>query len=328
MLTDLQHRLPGQRSDLSRDPVMVLQDWSEVDFRSIAEREASSGCSVAGAYYAVSTPPIIAVVEALSGARRAFSALHELGHHLQQSDFDLAAAVDAHGTKGTQFEDVACDAFAAEVLLPTAETAAYLPAGGPSAPDVAALHRAFAASRAAVCVRAAQHLKSPGHVVLLDQDGTVQFAAAHLLPPVPRGFQQEASPLVRRALEEGGRARGRVQFSYRDGIRGDDLYAQAAPVDGGYTVVVAVTEHPPWEDTFTPPLASTGPVAPTWTCPHSGCGEEYSTFTRPCPRCATPTCPHCQRCTCIPAVKEQRCTSCFLVHPASYFDGDRCLDCA
>lgn len=243
MLTALDAVLPGQRADLTRDPITVLRDWEEISYRDVPPAEASSRCSVAGAYYGTEDPAVIAVTHAASPGRRAFTALYELGHHLQQSDFDLADAVDSHGAARGAFEDAACDAFAADVLLPDEIVDRHISAAGPSTDDVVALRRDSAASRVAVCVRAAQRLRAPGHVVLMDGAGVVQFAAAHLMPHVSRNSDQSRTAVVRQALAATtGRACGRTRFRYRDDIEGAELYAQAAQLDG-YLIVVAVTDH-------------------------------------------------------------------------------------
>lgn len=330
MLAALDNVLPGRRDDLTRDPVTVLHTWPEVIYREVPAADTGTRCSVAGAYYGTEDPPLLTVAVATSPGRRAFTALHELGHHLQQSDLDLAAAVDLHGDNAELFEDAACDAFAADVLLPEALVAQHLPEGTPTADHIVALYHSSVASRAAVCVRAAQHLTAPGHVLLLDGDGTVQFAASHLMPRPARGSDQSSTLVIARALTEPagrGRARGRTRLRYRDGIEGDELYAQAAPIDG-YLIVVAVTDHAPWESGFTLPAERTGPRAAWRICEHPECGHEFRSFDAPCARCVVPTCPECRRCRCAPAVKETPCPGCSIVYPPSYFDGDRCRDCA
>ena len=330
MLNALDDVLPGRRDDLGRDPIEVLRNWPDVTYREVPPADTGGRCSVAGAYYVNENPPLLTVADTTSPGRRAFTALHELGHHLQQSDPDLADLVDLHEGNADSFEDAACDAFAADMLLPEERVARHLPDGTPTADDVVALRHDSAASRAAVCVRAAQRLASPGLVLLLDREGTVQFAASYLLPRPARGSDQSAAPVIRDALTSAagrGRARGRTRLRYRDGIEGDELYAQAAPMDG-YLVIVAVTDHAPWETGFNLPIAQTGPRATWRICVHPECGDEFQTFEPPCARCGTPTCPECGRCRCAPAVKEQRCPRCFTVYPPSYFDGDRCRDCA
>jgi Zn-dependent peptidase ImmA (M78 family) len=328
MLSTLDTVLPGRREDLRRDPVDVLRTWPEVIYREVPAADTGSRCSVAGAYYGTEDPPLLTVADAASPGRRAFTALHELGHHLQQSDFDLDEALHAHGSNAAAFEDAACDAFAADVLLPEELVDQHLPVGTPTADDIVALNRASSASRAAVCVRAAERLAVPGQVVLLDGAGIVQFAAAHLMPRPLRDSDQHRAHVVAQALSTTSRrAHGLMRLRYRDGIEGDELYAQAAPVDG-FLVVVAVTEHPPWERGFTLPIAQTGPRASARICVHPECGHEFTSFDRPCVRCGAPACPACGRCACAPVVKEKPCPGCFQILPLRLFDGDRCQDCA
>jgi Zn-dependent peptidase ImmA (M78 family) len=330
MLAVLDIRLPGRRDELSRDPVEVLRSWTELTYREVPLADTGDRCSVAGAYYGTEEPPLLTVADAISRGRKAFTALHELGHDLQQSNLDLAETVDLHGDNAEIFEDAACDAFAADVLLPEELAARHLPDGTPTADHVVALYRDSAASRAAVCVRAAQRLTLPGHVLLLDADGVLQFAASHLMPRPARGSDQSRAPVIARALTTAtgrGRARGRTRLRYRDGIQGDELYAQAVPMDG-YLVVVAVTDHAPWEGGFVLPIAQTGAEAPWRTCEHLECGREFQSFDASCTRCGVPACPECGRCGCPPAVPEKRCSKCFTVYPLSYFEGDHCRECA
>lgn len=320
--------LPGRRQDLRLNPVEVLRAWPDVVYREVPAADTGDRCSVAGAYYGTEDPPLLTVAEATSPGRRAFTALHELGHHLQQSDFDLDDTVHTQGRNAAEFEDAACDAFAADVLLPEELVTHHMSDGTPTADDIVALRRASSASRAAVCVRAAQRLAVPGHIVLLNGAGIVQFAAVHLMPRLARGSDQSPTQVVGQALSTtGGRARGRIRLRYRDGIEGDELYAQAAPMDG-LLVVVAVTDHAPWESGFTLPIAQTGPRASSRICVHAECGDEFQSFDPPCTRCGTPTCPACGRCACAPAVKEKPCPGCFQVLPLRFFDGDRCQNCA
>ena len=150
------------------------------------------------------------------------------------------------------------------------------------------------------------------------------------MPRPVRGSDQSGAPVIARALTAAtgrGRAQGRIRLRYRNGIEGDELFAQAAPIDG-YLVVVAVTDNAPWKTGFTLPLAQTGPRAAWRICEHPECGMEFRSFEIPCGQCELPTCPECRRCRCAPAVKERQCLGCFTVYPQSYFDGDHCRDCA
>jgi len=318
---------PGAASELVVDPCGALAAWDQVELRYVPAVETDSRCSVAGAYV-WDDPPVLAVARSTSAGRRGFTALHELGHHLQQTDVDLAQHLAEAGNRGRLLEDAVCDAFAAAVLLPDALVDEHVPPAGPSVYDIGALNAASSASRAAVCVRAAQRLRSPGHVLLLDYDGSVQFAAAQGLPPVAKGSNQSSVPVIQDAL--GFRtAKGRTRLLYRDSIRGEELFVQAGGLDG-YVVAVLTTDRPPWEDTFVLPSRETAPVAATWVCTNAGCGEEFESFGTSCPRCRVPKCPECSTCECPPVVAQRQCTTCFQVQSTRAFESDStvCESCS
>ena len=327
VLATLETLEAGLPALLACDPAAVLGSRADIAIRPVPEAQTDAGCSVAGAYIADCVPPVLAVADSASAGRRAFTLLHEFGHHLQQSQTSLMAALLNEPDGGHTLEDAACDAFAAAVLLPDQLVDTHLGVIGPTADAVVSLWQASTASRAAVCVRTAERLPSPGHVVLLDHDGNVQFASAHGLPPVRRGSSQARIPVVREALTNGRlRARGRTGMAYRDGIIGAELYAQAANM-GDYLVVVAVTDHAPWEQ-FAPPSREQAPSSRSWICEH--CGHGFVTFDAPCRRCQTPACPECGRCSCPSRIQERRCDKCSLFLPARMFDGTsgRCRDCS
>jgi hypothetical protein len=151
------------------------------------------------------------------------------------------------------------------------------------------------------------------------------FAAANGLPPLRKGSDQSRVEVVARGLRAGS-SRGRGRFSYRDGIAGDELFIQTAPMDG-YVVVVAVTDHAPWEG-FALPSREAGPRGSSYECSGEGCGATYLSFEPRCPKCQVAPCTECGRCGCTSAGAEQTCTACWLVQPPAGFVGDVCGDCA
>lgn len=321
---------PGARLRLATDPTSAVESWDQVRVRSVPPIDTDSGCSVAGAYVWDEVPPVLAVARATSPGRRAFTLLHELAHHLQQTHLELAQALASAGQRGRLVEEAICDSFAAAVLLDAERVDRHIQATGPTVRDVVQLRRDSKASRAAVCVRAAQRLTSPGQILLLEYDGTVQFAASHGLPPVANGSSQADAPVIQEALGSGGGTRrGRTRLLYRDGIRGQELFAQAGDMEG-YLLVVTMVDRPPWEDAFVLPSAETGPAARWWVCQNPACSDEFSSFAPVCSTCRTPPCPSCGRCACAPAVKERICTSCFMTYPLTYFAGNSaiCKDCS
>ena len=317
------------RAQLQRDAVSALAARADVSVRIVPDADVGgSGCSVAGAYITDSTPPILAVAASASHGRRAFTALHEYGHHLQQGVFSLMGRITQQKDGGLVLEDAACDAFAAAVLLPKELVMQHIDERGPTAPAVVSLWRESSASRAAACVRAALQLRTPGHVVLLDQYGHVAFSSSRELPPLRRSSDQSSSAIVMAALASRNHsAQTNADFSYRDGIRGQELYAQAADMDG-FVLVVAVTESAPWLK-ISLPKQDSGPKGKYRICEQPECGHEFQTFNRPCEICGVPICPECDRCNCGGRVKEKLCSTCFSMKPAHLFDPgiESCRDC-
>lgn len=311
---------------LEVDPLRALQRHPDLVLTNVPEWQTDAGCSVAGAYISDGTPAVLAVAAAASAGRRQFTVLHEFAHHLQQTETTLMGALLDQADQGVTLEEAACDAFAAGVLLPRRRVSEHIGPNGPTADSVVSLWSGSRASRAAVCVRAAQTLPSTGHVLLLDGDGRVQFDAAHGLPPVRRGSSQAQVPLIAQALRTSHRAEGTVALAYRDGILGAELHAQVADL-GGFVVVVAVTDRAPWQR-LSLPAAASGTTASTWTCEH--CDHEFSTSASRCDRCQKARCPECARCPCPPIVPEQTCISCFQRLPVRSFEDDSttCTSCA
>lgn len=324
MLAILRRDHPGADARLTAGALRELRQWPGLDVRDVPDGR-TDGCSVAGAYFA-GTPAILAVAGSASLARRDFTALHEFGHHLQQTLVELMDVLLEQPDNGTALEDAACDAFAAEILLPDTLADQHITTAGPTADTTVALWRAGSASRMAACVKASERLPAPGHILLLDSDGDLAFAASHGLPPLRRGSNQSQVPTLSTALSARGRAEGRGRLAYRDGILGDELYLQTAGMDG-YLLVVAVTDSAPWK-AFTPSARRDGPEPTGYTCAH--CGEDFTSYARACGRCESAPCPDCGRCGCDRKVSERQCTACFIVHPAAMFDGanSRCRDCA
>jgi IrrE N-terminal-like domain len=274
--------------------------------------------------------PVVAVAQSLSPGRRAFTALHELGHHLQQTSDHLVEALLEQSDDGRALEEAACNSFAAAIAIPGDVVHRHIDEAGPTAHSVASLWQdpAISASRAAVCARAAERLRSPGHVLLLDSDGKVTFGDSYGLPPVRRGSDQSRIALVRDVLADPARVKqGRTAITYRDGISGQELYGQAKDM-GGHVVLVAVTEHAPWnKGAFELPTRNVGPRAQWWTC--TNCDHGFYAFGARCASCGAPKCEKCGQCDCR-AVTERLCMGCFLKLPLPAFDGDaiRCRDCA
>lgn len=330
MVRLLGHTRPGVLDSLRLDALTELSSSPDLVVRITPEDPSPAAgtgrCSVAGHYGSYTEPPTLNVARSMSVRRRQFTVLHELGHHLQQTDEDLGqAALDQPDSE--EFEDAACDVFASRILLPDELVAAHIPFRGPTADGIAGLFAASSASRAACCVRAAQQLRSAGCVVLLDESGTVSFASGSGIYPPARGSDQSATPLIDAALRSQGRdvERDRTRVAYRNGGTSDSLYGQAAWCDGFIVAVLAV-DHVPWRK-FAPPRPDT--ARSTTLSRWHDCEICLTNFrvTDTCPTCHTPLCPD-GHCTCS-AAREQLCTSCFQMrHRTQFIAGSTlCKEC-
>ena len=114
-------------SSIRQDPLGWLEAWEELGLVHLGPSQATADdrCSIDGLYR--DDPPRIGIALSDTEARMNFSALHELGHHIQTTDLDLATALASRSDGGEVLEEIACDRFAAEILIPDA-TARQFPA--------------------------------------------------------------------------------------------------------------------------------------------------------------------------------------------------------
>ncbi|MEO3810793.1 ImmA/IrrE family metallo-endopeptidase [Sphaerisporangium sp. B11E5] len=327
MLQLLEKRWPGAAGRLRADALIELGTWPDVQVRRVPDEMIGTRCSVAGGYVHDTTPPTLTVTESLSLRRRQFTALHELGHHLQKTDARLALAVRRQPADRETFEDAACDVFASLVLISDEMLQPRPGSRSPSASDVCSLFERTQASRAACSVRIAQQLGTDGVVAVLDSAGIVSFAAAHgeVYPPA-RGWSQAHTPLVRAALHRHANVQvDDTYVQYRSGSTSIRLYGDAA-WSGDYLITVAVLDRPGWKP-FAPPR--TGPGGFVSRQEFCEVCEEQFLPTENCPKCRNSRCPA-GHCACTHAADRQ-CERCFLtLHPNRFASptARMCKECA
>ncbi|HEX6073647.1 MAG TPA: ImmA/IrrE family metallo-endopeptidase [Micromonosporaceae bacterium] len=305
--------------DLAADPAAVVVTVDDIMLDWVDPGQVGAGCSVAALYSGTEVPPRIAVVRDASPGRRAFSILHEFGHHLCTQVDAVADALWDLPEGGRGLEEDLVDAFAAEILLP-ADTVTATFAAGVDAASVVRLWRTTSASREACCVAAAQHLPAPGYVMLLRPDGRCQFAARHGdAVPISRDSAQTATKL--RVALDGGTARGVDRPTLGSGVHTAEMYFDAITADS-YVFAVWVTDSPAW-DTL-PTLLDSRPIGNTGYC--TACAREFTTWKAPCRHCDEPHCVSCGVCECEPSslrpATTRRCDRCFQELPLPAFDGD------
>lgn len=271
------------------------------------------------------------VTTSLSQRRRAFTALHEFGHHLQRTDLDLAEQLLDHPAE-EELEEAACQVFASRVLLPDALVTPLTPSRGPDASTIAEFYARSNASRAACCVRAAELLTSSGAVVLYRGNGTVDMTASTGLIPPARGSDQSATPLIARALARPGNTveHDDTRILYSTGTS-DLLYGHATWIDG-YLAAVLVPDNAGWK-AFAPPRPGTSTyTGPSRWATCDQCLREFTITDDVCARCDTPRCPR-RHCACPSSSGERTCPCCHLtLAKARFADFDNprtpCRDCA
>nr|CEL19303.1 hypothetical protein [Kibdelosporangium sp. MJ126-NF4]CTQ94898.1 hypothetical protein [Kibdelosporangium sp. MJ126-NF4] len=331
MIAVVERLHPGALVALRESPLDELGNWPDIVVELVPEGNDGGRCSVAGSYRDDTKPPTLVVGASRSHRRRGFTGLHELGHHLQQTDPDLGQPLFAY-QDSEAFEDSACDAFAARVLLPDDRVRGVIDVRGPAAPAVVDLFRSSQASREACCVRAAEYLTGGGIVALLDAAGTVTFAAQRGMLPPARGSDQSATPLIGAALRASATVeRDNTFVAFRNGSTSDTLYGQAAWCDEDYLIAVLVSDNAAWRP-FAPPRPDTARsrFGSWWTCETETCSETFRITEPACTRCRTPRCPngHCG-CTSARVQADRQCDTCFLKWPPSRFNGNSptCRSC-
>ncbi|TDP98154.1 ImmA/IrrE family metallo-endopeptidase [Labedaea rhizosphaerae] len=317
---------------LRDDPLSVLRTWPGIQLILAPESSAGSGCSIAGRYDDETDPPTLVVGTSRSYRRRGFTALHEFGHHLQRTNVELGQTLFA-GLDSEGLEETACDEFASRVLLPDDLVAESIGTAGPAASDVVDLFVRSQASREACCVRAANMLNGAGAVLLLDDTGTVLFAAPRGLVPPARGSDQSKTPLIEAALRQRTSAqRDKTFVTYRNGDTSEYLYGQAAWCDDHeYLIAVVASDNVPWMPLALPrPGTRRSRYGTWWTCETPGCGETFKIMKPPCQRCDQPSCGHGHcGCTAVRTQRDRECTACRLTLPPRCFEGTSpiCRDC-
>jgi len=328
MLAVVERLHPGALVALREDPLTELRNWSDIQVLLVPDTGGGGRCSVTGSYQDHTQPPTLVVGRSRSLRRRGFTGLHELGHHLQRTDPVLGQRLFAH-RDSEAFEEAACDAFAARVLLPDDQIIGRIDPRGPTAQDVVEMFQRSQASREACCVRAAEYLTGAGVVVLLDATGAVTFAAPRV--PPARGSDQSGTQLIEAALRTDATVeRDQTFVSYRDGGSSDVMYGQAAWCDEDYLIAVLALDNAAWK-AFAPPRPDTGRsrFGSWWTC--ETCESEFRVTESTCERCGEPRCKS-EHCGCAAArtKNDRMCGICFLTLAPARFEGgsSTCRDCA
>jgi len=333
MIASLQARGDISLEDIRQDPIRWLEEWNEVEVFDFEPSRAGfdTRCDVAGLYRGEEIPPRIGIAFSETRQRMNFTALHELGHHLQMTDDELLNSLVERPDGGAALEEEACDTFAAGVLIPESIASTLLGEGTPSAESVVRLWQTLGTvSRSAVAMRARRQIVGDGHVVLLDAGGAITFATSTTAIRPGVRSDQTATPIWSAIEDTYARktVTARGQFAYGTELAGDTYFMQATPAGTGFVVVAAI-ERVPW--TLSIARRESVPYGRWYVCPHLACATEF--LAQPndlCSVCHQQTCAECGRCTCsIAAPAEFLCSKCFILKGAAEASAAEgiCSDC-
>lgn len=320
--------------EIRRDPIAWLSQWPEVEVFDLERSYTASDerCDVDGMYRGEDAPPRIGVAFSATRERMNFTALHELGHHIQLTDEELLDTLLERGDGGSALEEEACDAFASAVLIPEVTAISVLGERTPSADSVVQLWRTLGTvSRSAVAMRARRQIDGDGHVIVLSGTGEMIFATSTTAIRPGRHSDQTATAIWEAIARghAGTTVTARGQFAYNSVLAGDTYYMQAAAAGSGY-IIVAATERVPW--TLSVAQRDSVPYGRSYICVHLACAAEFRAGPNEvCVACGNPTCPTCQRCGCsVAAPAEFQCSECFLLKGGSQQSSTAgvCVECA
>ena len=312
---------------LAIEPVETIEAFFDIPILFRPGGAKPGGCGVHGAYDP-GPPARIFIADDILPTRRAFTALHELGHHLIEHDDELNDIGLTHDDQ--RIEEVA-DAIAAALILNDKLVAAHLTVQPPTARQVADLFQATMASRSACCVAAAQRLGRHGCVILGKPDGTAHFIAHQIATPwrVARGTPQGGESIIARsAARQGAAISARTSVTFAGGNRSSELWATAFGAQDGWVYAVFVSDTiDPWAPKaglHLPPAR--GEFGEEYEC--ARCDVAFTSGGAPCKKCGSPKHDVCGRCVCQP--KTRVCAGpCGLLVPEHLFPngGTICVDC-
>jgi hypothetical protein len=200
----------AERETLARDTLGVIRSCFGIPVAERPEYRREGVCAVDGAYFP--GPPRIVIALAESPRRRAFTALHELAHHLVRHDWGLFGLAP-----NRILEEEVCDRFAAEILLPTELSKRLLSRPIPTATEFAALYEQSYASRAVCARRVAAGLPRTGHAVVTLGTMTTYCASARTPFRSAFGLEQGEDSIFGVAVLD-GTAGGLARLWYQEGV--------------------------------------------------------------------------------------------------------------
>lgn len=315
----------------SVDAIEVLYD---IPVTLVERGTIPGGCGVEGRYF--SNPPRIQVAMSYTQRRRAFTALHELAHHLVGvvDNADIAVALAKFPQFGKRAEEAVANEFAARILIPEVLCRKHIASTGPTAANVATLYDESRGSLRACLLRAAGFQRDDGYIVMA-RDGVVEYAQPTAgAYDTGSGGRHPHDHLFQHAERKGSDTRSPVRLIGRSGVESREFHGDAISHRDYVLAVLTAARRPTWG-----PTQAGLDIHPVWLDVDCEDCQRTTWGFRLCPTCKGAVCANenehdagrCEWCECrSSAVLLRRlCTSCSNQKHVSQFEsgGETCSDC-
>ncbi len=315
---------------LCDDPIVAIHSRTDLVVKEQVGPVTGS-CTIAAMLLKNLTPREILLQRSGSRRRDAFSLLHELCHHLIDSDVETAEMLFAfHDLKRSdQLEEDICDAFAAVVLI-SDEVLAEIVADGITARSFLNLYNKSGASREACAVALARQLPSNGYIVVAERqrahaDSSVtlaRFSARHGdVPAIRRDTPQPNTAFERIGARKSIREQSDLVLA---SAARTDTYLCDIVVDGDYLFGVFVSDNQGWGG-LSVRNGTPGGYSEQYC---DRCPTDFYPKSAACTECGNHPCTECGQCECVRTPPGAGiCTGCNLQTPAHRMSGSVCVDC-
>lgn len=287
---------------LREDPIGTIDRYTGI--KLVYATHADAGC---GSGYYRPDPPTI-YLHPSSYRRNAFTVLHELAHHLQRHHsewgFHLMDIRDAK--QRLRIEEMICDRFAAEVLLPPehiSDDALYHPADA-----MAGIFVNSNLSHSAVVQNVATNMPPQARWILCVVDScgfvTTSQTTYSQYPPAKDVHHPELAAIAEEAADHSVRRTMPNAFTYSTGATLTGMWAEACRDHENRYTFIAMR-----------PAKRFGigeVVDERFVCNNVSCGKEIDSTKKlkRCSRCKQPECPECNTCGCESATTDRKCPDC------------------
>jgi hypothetical protein len=313
------------RLELAATPAQAIEAHWELAVTAadtLAERGAGGWCDGMSI-----TDAGIIMFRPTGNRRQNFTLLHELAHHLVDSDDDCINWIADRPESAKELEQI-CDQIAASILVPSDKLDSILVCKPPSAPLWQALYDTSAASWSACAVALAQRLPCDGFIAVVNLDTSTVMFSARSRATRPYAWAGDRIPAGHPLRQADPPALTVAWWPYPDRDRRQFYMSTIKARDHAYAVFA---ENDLWAVTrFHQPDQAREDRGYHGTVTCRNCRYSGPTRMWPCNDCGQPPCPRCKECGCDQreqAISRSMCKSCTVSVPYNQLVDGLCTGC-